>query len=94
MSTSTPPVVGSAAYPVLRSPRFRFRPFVYSDIELLSALASQHRIADSTVGIPHPYTTEFARMWIASHSAPGRACTQASTQRRLDRGHRVLGARA
>jgi RimJ/RimL family protein N-acetyltransferase len=40
---------------------------VFSDIEQLSALASQHRIADSTVGIPHPYTAEFARMWIASH---------------------------
>jgi ribosomal-protein-alanine N-acetyltransferase len=35
----------------------------------LSALANQHRIADSTVGIPHPYTAEFARMWIASHQA-------------------------
>ena len=186
----TAPVAESAAYPVLRSPRFRFRPFAYSDIEQLSALANQHRIADSTVGIPHPYTTEFARMWIASHPAlwvhhralhwaaleinnidnrhilgyvglskidierkqaelrfwvgcgaqrkeyatewcaavlqfasasldvtrvyalqnrstparrsrigrpwhaPGRACTQASTQRRLDRGHRVLGVHA
>jgi RimJ/RimL family protein N-acetyltransferase len=66
-STSNPSVAESAAYPVLSSPRFRFRPFEYSDIERLSALASQHRIADSTVGIPHPYTTEFARMWIASH---------------------------
>jgi len=65
----TPPVAESAAYPVLRSPRFRFRPFAYSDIEQLSALANQHRIADSTVGIPHPYTTEFARTWIASHPA-------------------------
>lgn len=68
-STSTPSDVESATYPVLRSPRFRFRPFIYADIEQLAAMASQHRIADSTVGIPHPYTTEFARMWIASHPA-------------------------
>ena len=67
-TSSTPSAAGSVAYPVLSSRRFRFRPFVYSDIEQLFALASQHRIADSTVGIPHPYTTEFARMWIASHS--------------------------
>jgi len=59
----------SGAYPELTSPRFRFRPFVFSDIRQLSALASQHRIADSTAGIPHPYTAEFARMWIASHPA-------------------------
>jgi RimJ/RimL family protein N-acetyltransferase len=68
-STSTPFATECATYPVLRSPRFRFRPFVYADIEQLSALASQHRIADSTVGVPHPYTAEFARMWIASHPA-------------------------
>jgi len=40
---------------------------MFSDIEQLSLLANQHRVADCTVGIPHPYTAEFARMWIASH---------------------------
>jgi [ribosomal protein S5]-alanine N-acetyltransferase len=39
-----------------------------SDIGPLAALAGKHRIADSTIGVPHPYTTEFARMWISSHS--------------------------
>ena len=57
----------SCAYPELTSARFRFRAFAFSDIQQLAALASQHRIADSTVGVPHPYTAEFARMWIASH---------------------------
>jgi RimJ/RimL family protein N-acetyltransferase len=32
-------------------------------------LAGAHRIADTTVGVPHPFTMEFARMWISSHSA-------------------------
>ena len=68
-STSIPSIATSTAYPVLRSPRFRFRPLVYADIGQLSALASQDRVADSTVGIPHPYTREFARMWIGSHPA-------------------------
>jgi RimJ/RimL family protein N-acetyltransferase len=35
----------------------------------LAVLAGEHRIADTTIGVPHPYTTEFARMWISSHSA-------------------------
>jgi RimJ/RimL family protein N-acetyltransferase len=69
MSTLAIGTPTSPAYPILRSPRFRFRPFHFADIERLSALANQHRIADSAVGIPHPYTTEFARMWIAAHPA-------------------------
>jgi [ribosomal protein S5]-alanine N-acetyltransferase len=69
MSTPAGVPSSSTAYPILRSPRFTFRPFLFADIERLSALANQHRVADSTVGIPHPYTTEFARMWIATHPA-------------------------
>lgn len=33
----------------------------------MAMLAGEHRIADTSVGIPHPYTLEFARMWISSH---------------------------
>jgi hypothetical protein len=29
----------------------------------LATLAGEHRIADPTIGVPHPYTMEFARMW-------------------------------
>jgi hypothetical protein len=57
------------SYPTLATRRFRFRPFVLSDITPLATLGSEHRIADTTIGVPHPYTTEFARMWISSHSA-------------------------
>jgi [ribosomal protein S5]-alanine N-acetyltransferase len=69
MSANNSSLDESGAYPELTSPGFRFRPFIFSDIQQLSDLASQHRIADSTVGIAHPYTAEFARMWIASHPA-------------------------
>lgn len=55
-------------YPRLATGRFEFRPFVLSDVGRLAALAGEHRVADTTIGIPHPYTTEFARMWISSHS--------------------------
>jgi RimJ/RimL family protein N-acetyltransferase len=57
----------SEAYPTLNAVRFRLRPFAMHDIEPLTSLAREHRIADTTLGIPHPYTSEFARMWIASH---------------------------
>jgi ribosomal-protein-alanine N-acetyltransferase len=58
----------SDSYPRLSTLRFRFRPFAPADIAPLTALASKHRIADTTIGVPHPYTAEFARMWISSHS--------------------------
>ena len=57
------------SYPILSTPRFKFRPFVLADIAPLTTLAGEHRVADTTIGVPHPYTTEFARMWISSHSA-------------------------
>lgn len=57
------------SYPVLTSRRFQFRPFVPADIGQLVAIAGKHRIADTTVGVPHPFTNEFARMWISSHEA-------------------------
>jgi [ribosomal protein S5]-alanine N-acetyltransferase len=59
----------SSSYPTLRTRRFRFRPFVLTDISPLTTLAGEHRVADTTIGVPHPYTAEFARMWISSHSA-------------------------
>ena len=55
-------------YPTLSTQRFKFRPFALADIAPLAALAGEHRIADTTIGVPHPYTTEFARTWISSHS--------------------------
>jgi len=62
-------VTSDSLYPILSTRRFRFRPFALTDIGPLAALAGEHRIADTSIGIPHPYTTEFARMWISSHSA-------------------------
>jgi len=41
---------------------------VLADITPLTTLAGEHRVADTTIGVPHPYTAEFARMWISSHS--------------------------
>jgi [ribosomal protein S5]-alanine N-acetyltransferase len=54
-------------YPRLSTRRFRFRPFSLADIAPFTALAGEHRIADTAIGVPHPYTPEFACMWISSH---------------------------
>jgi ribosomal-protein-alanine N-acetyltransferase len=54
-------------YPRLTTRQFRFRPFSLADIAPFTALASEHRIADTAIGVPHPYTAEFARMWMSSH---------------------------
>jgi [ribosomal protein S5]-alanine N-acetyltransferase len=61
------------SYPRLRSRRFQFRPFELPDIRPLAVLAGEHRIANTTIGVPHPYTTEFARMWILSHATAWQA---------------------
>ena len=68
---AAPPAHGSTHgdYPNLASRRCRFRAFVLADIAQLVALAGEHRVADTTIGVPHPYTAQFARMWISSHAA-------------------------
>ena len=70
-ATGSPSVVASAldSYLTLSTQRFHFRPFMLTDIGALATLAGQHRIADTSIGVPHPYTMEFARMWISSRSA-------------------------
>lgn len=66
--SSSPAGASDSSYPTLRTRRFKFRPFALTDVASLAALAGEHRIADTTIGVPHPYTMEFARMWISSHS--------------------------
>jgi [ribosomal protein S5]-alanine N-acetyltransferase len=65
------PAFGS--YPVLTTRRFQFRPFALSDIRPLVLMAGEHRVSDTSIGVPHPYTAEFARMWIASHATEWQA---------------------
>ncbi len=55
--------------PSLATPRFQFRPFEFADLERLTSLAGEHRAADTITGIPHPFTFQFARMWLCSDPA-------------------------
>jgi [ribosomal protein S5]-alanine N-acetyltransferase len=48
--------VQNRVQPVLQTKRLTIRPFAAADAVRLSALAGKHRIADTTVSIPHPYS--------------------------------------
>lgn len=72
------------AYPILSTTRFRLRPFALHDIAPLTSLARSHRVANTTFGIPTPYTAYYARTWIASHTqawSTGRAIHWAAARR-------------
>ncbi len=51
--------------PTLKTTRLRLRPFVATDAEALCDIAGSREIADSTAGVPHPYSLVAAKAWIA-----------------------------
>jgi RimJ/RimL family protein N-acetyltransferase len=51
--------------PTLQTARLVLRPLTLQDASNLSHLAGRREIADTTVSIPHPYSEEQARQWIA-----------------------------
>jgi [ribosomal protein S5]-alanine N-acetyltransferase len=56
-------VASRVPQPTLTSERFQYRPFTLMDIRKLVAIAGQDQVGITSIGIPHPHTTEFARMW-------------------------------
>ncbi len=52
--------------PTLNTERLVLRPLRPPDAPALSRLAGRREIADTTVSIPHPYSEEQAREWLAS----------------------------
>ncbi len=55
-----------STYPVIATARLRLRAFETADTPRLVALASE--MADATIGVSHPTTTEYAQRWIESHA--------------------------
>jgi [ribosomal protein S5]-alanine N-acetyltransferase len=51
--------------PTLETERLFLRPLTPRDAPVLSRLAGRREIADTTISIPHPYSEEQARQWIA-----------------------------
>jgi len=51
--------------PTLETERLLLRPLMQDDAPAVARLAGRREIADTTISIPHPYSEEQARYWIA-----------------------------
>ncbi len=52
---------------LLETARLVLRPLRLDDAPVIAKLAGRREIADTTTSIPHPYSEEQARAWIAGH---------------------------
>jgi [ribosomal protein S5]-alanine N-acetyltransferase len=57
----------SRASPTIATRHLRLRPFELRDISPLVDTVATHRISDTTLAVPHPFSTLQARHWIESH---------------------------
>jgi RimJ/RimL family protein N-acetyltransferase len=55
--------------PTVRTDRLLLRPLTPKDAPELSRMAGRREIADTTISIPHPYSEEHARQWIAGFAS-------------------------
>ena len=53
--------------PTLETERLLLRPLTPADAPILARRAGRREIADTTISIPHPYSEQQAREWIAGH---------------------------
>ena len=54
--------------PTLETARLVLRPLTPEDAPTLRRLAGRREIADTTISIPHPYSEQQARQWIAGNA--------------------------
>jgi len=52
-------------FPVIQTERLILRGFRMSDVPVLTALAGEFEIADTTLSIPHPYHDKDAEKWVS-----------------------------
>ncbi len=58
---------------ILETERLVLRPLTPEDAPTVARLAGRREIADTTISIPHPYSQDQAREWIATHAGPAGA---------------------
>lgn len=56
-------------FPVIESPRLVLRAFAPTDALAVQFLAGAKEVSDTTLLIPHPYSSGLAEEWIATHTA-------------------------
>ncbi len=61
--------INAEEQPNLLTERLLLRPFTLDDAPSLHHLAGAREIADTTISIPHPYESDYARTWIAGHKS-------------------------
>jgi RimJ/RimL family protein N-acetyltransferase len=66
-STGTHTLLLQTKYPVIAASHVRLRPFTLCDISRLVSAVVSHRIADTTLAVPRPFSALQARRWIESH---------------------------
>ncbi len=57
-----------ADQPTLKTTRLILRPWTVGDAPELVRLAGRREIADTMISIPHPFSREYAKKWIAGHA--------------------------
>ena len=55
-------------HPSLLTERLRLRPFLADDAVTVQRLAGAREIADTAISIPHPYSLQAAKAWIAGQA--------------------------
>ncbi len=56
------------AQPALTTERLILRPLTLEDAPVVQQLAGRREIAETKIPIPHPYSEQHARDWIAAHT--------------------------
>ncbi len=60
-------ILNAMMLPTLTTSRLRLRPFVSEDAPDIQRLANEPLIYETTLKIPHPYLSQDAEKWIATH---------------------------
>jgi RimJ/RimL family protein N-acetyltransferase len=61
------PMVMTRQQPTIQTKRLVLRPWALDDAPVMQRLAGRREIADTMISIPHPYTEQQVREWIAGH---------------------------